>query len=292
MRGVFDVGEFQIRPGFALKKGRQAKVYEVFRAKPRAFRLNRRGVEGIRTELVGRSGKLKKMLDALEIVQEDDEMQIVTVCGEAGLGKSRLLDEFINRIELLPERLRIFKGKSNETMSGLPFSLVKNVFSFRFEIRESDLPKTAREKFVKGVSSLTENSPADFGDGEEALMKTHFIGQLIGFDFSDSPFLKGILDDEKQIGDRAHHYAAQFFQAVTSEFPAILFLDDLHWADDASLDFFQSVAENCRQSPFLILEFTRPLLFERRPHWGEGRSNRLRLDLNPLTKRESRRLDQ
>ncbi len=288
VRGIFDVAELKLEREFTFKKNRQTKAYEIKRAKPRAFRVEKRGVEGIETRLVGRTGELAKMIDALETMREDNELQIITVCGEGGLGKSRLLYEFINRIELMPEKIRIFKSRATETMRGLPFSMVKDIFSFRFEIRDSDSAQTAREKLVEGILDLIANSSGAFS--EEAEIKAHFIGHLIGFDFSDSPFLEDVLGDEQQMRDRAQHYAAQFFQCVSKQFPTVLFLDDLHWADDASLDFFQEISQACADCSFLILEFARPLLLERRPHWGEGELNRLRLDLQPLTKPESRKL--
>jgi tetratricopeptide (TPR) repeat protein len=137
---------------------------------------------------------------------------------------------------------------------------------------------------------LTTATPDQFGTGEKAEMKAHFIGQLIGFDFSESEYIKGLIDDEKQISDRALLYAAQFFSAVAKRFPIVFYLDDLHWADNESLNFFDFIAQKCVDEPILITEFTRPILFEKRPHWGEGQDNRVRLNLRPLTKRESHKL--
>ncbi|MBS1798037.1 MAG: protein kinase [Acidobacteria bacterium] len=282
VRGVFDIAEVALP-----ETGVKSKVYSVKRAKTRAFRLQKRGVEGIETELVGRRGELEKMLDGLQTVFDDGEMQIFTVIGEAGLGKSRLLFEFRDQIELLPEKVRVFNGRATETMYGLPYSLVRDLFSFRFEIQDDDTPATAREKFVRGMTELWPENP---NLDEEVGMKIHFIGHLAGFDFSESVHLRDILADAQQIHNRALHYAAQFFTAVARRVPSVVYLDDLHWADSESLDFFEFLARNCPDAPLLILEFARPAIFERRPHWGEGQTHRTRLALAPLTKRESRQL--
>ena len=66
--------------------------------------------------------------------------------------------------------------------------------------------------------------------------------------------------------------------------------DDLHWADDGSLDFINHLVSACRDVPMLILGLTRATLYERRPLWGSGRSNHLRIDLAPLSKRGTREL--
>ncbi|MGB7924020.1 MAG: tetratricopeptide repeat protein, partial [Pyrinomonadaceae bacterium] len=281
VRGVFDVREMEL----VTVKGKAEPVhtYVVERAKPRAFRLRTRGVEGVETRMIGRQAELDRLMDALQIVIEDREPRAVTVVGDAGIGKSRLLYEFSNEVELLPDRVRIFNGRATQGARGLPYSLVRDVFSFRFEIQDSDSVRTAREKLEQGMLAF-------LGSDEEARMRAHFIGHLIGLDFSASPHLSGILDDAKQIRDRAFHYAAQFFASVARDAPVILYLDDIHWADDGSLDFVDYIARTCMDVPVLILCLARPILLERRPSWGEGESAHTRVQLQPLSKRESRHL--
>ena len=281
VRGVFDVHELEL----VNVKGQAEPVhtYVVERAKPRAFRLRTRGVEGVETRMIGRRRELDRLMDALRAVLEESELRAVTVLGEAGIGKSRLLYEFSNEVELLPERFRIFNGRASQAARGQPYSLVRDVFAFRFEIQDSDSPILAREKLERGMLAL------DAAD-EEARMRAHFIGQLIGLDFSSSPYLAGIIDDSKQIRDRAFHYATQFFTAVAAKVPVILYLDDIHWADDGSLDFVNHLIRTCGDVPVMVFSLARPLLLERRPSWGEGEHAHTHLSLELLTKRESRQL--
>lgn len=281
VRGIFDVQELELMnvKGHA----EPVRTYVVERAKPRAFRLRTRGVEGVETHMVGRQSELARLRDALQTVVEDRETQVITIIGEAGLGKSRLLDQFSNEVELLPERVTVFNGRASQWTHGLPYALVRDVFSYRFEIQDSNPPPVAREKLERGMLEF-------FGDNEEARMRAHFIGHLIGLDFSGSPHLAGILHDAKQVRGRAFHYASQFFSTDARTSPTIIYLDDLHWADDGSLDFVDHLARTCGSVPLLILCFARPDLLERRPAWGEGLQTHARLSLAPLTKRESRQL--
>ncbi|MBV9959845.1 MAG: AAA family ATPase, partial [Acidobacteria bacterium] len=281
VRGAFEVQP--LKPISVKGKVEPVQVYVIERAKPRAFRVGTRGVEGVETRMIGRHAELERLLEALSIAIEDRVPQVVTVLGEAGLGKSRLLYEFNNRLEVLPERVQVFNARSTESMRGLPYSLVRDLFSFRFEILDSDPPPVAREKLERGLVST-------FGESADSLMRAHFIGQLIGLDFSASPVLSGILNDAKQIRDRAFHYATQFFMTVGRERPLAVYLDDLHWADDGSLDFVEHLTRNCTDVPLTILCLSRPMLLERRPAWGEEGEGRTRLMLQPLSKRESRQL--
>jgi serine/threonine protein kinase/tetratricopeptide (TPR) repeat protein len=283
-------GVFSVHPPEALETGARGgaevlQFYRVKRAKPRAFRVNTRGVEGVETRMVGRKSELRRLTDTLESIFEDGELQAVTVVGDAGLGKSRLLYEFGNWVELLPDTWYVFNGRASESTQGLPYALVRDVFSFRFEIQDSDSPQVAREKLERGMLSMCKGLPED-----EVRMRAHFMGQLIGFDYSGSPHVSGIRDDARQIRDRAFHYAAQFFADIARELPVLVYLDDIHWADDGSLDFIDYLTRNCADSPVMVLCLTRPTLLERRPSWGEGRERHTRLSLQPLSKKESRQL--
>ncbi len=282
VRGVFDVQSPE-----TLKLGGRAgsvEVYRVQRAKPRAFRVQTRGVEGVETRMVGRKAELRRLMDALEEVFEERELQVVTVLAEAGLGKSRLLYEFSNWHELLPDAWYVFNGRGSEATEGLPYALVRDVFSFRFEIQDSDPPELAREKLERGIAQM-----GTVG-GEEARTRAHFIGQLIGLDYSGSEYLSGILEDARQIRDRAFRYAAQFFADASRRYPIVVYLDDIHWADDGSLDFVDYLARSCESAPVFVLCLARPTLLERRPAWGEGVERHARVQLQPLSKKESRQL--
>lgn len=281
VRGIFEVEEFS-----APTENEKNKSYLIKSAKSRAFKLVARGIEGIETRLVGRTRELEKMLEAFHAVFEKKEIQILTIVGEAGLGKSRLLFELRDRAEISGEKFRVFNGRASEGMRNSPYSLVRDVFSFRFEIHESDSQSAAREKLVNGILALT-NKLATSRFAESAIMKAHFIGHLIGLDFSASPFLKEVLDDSKQIRDRALRYAEEFFAAVSEEIPSVIYLDDLHWADMESLNFFDYLAKSCERSPLFILGFARPLLFEKYSDFLDGIRNHQRLDLQPLPKSET-----
>ena len=110
VRGIFDVV-----PRESIKaKGfdEPIQVYLVLGIKSRAFRVRTRGVEGVKTRMVGRDVELHALQEAYRNSIEGKQTQVVTIVGEAGVGKSRLLYEFDNWIELLPDEVRFFQGRS------------------------------------------------------------------------------------------------------------------------------------------------------------------------------------
>ena len=279
VRGVFSV--WMKEPITVKGKAEPVPVYVVLQARPRAFRIASRGVEGVKTRMVGRETELAQLQEALRTVMETRKAQVITVVGEAGVGKSRLLYEFDSWIALLLERISHFKGRADEKMSSMPYFLIRDFFSFRFEIQDNDPAIVAREKLERGITEFM---------GADGVEKAHFIGHLIGFDFSASPYLRGILGDARQIRDRAFYYITQFFTAVARRGPTVVFLEDIHLANEGSLDLIDHLARECRQVPLLIVCLARPSLFERRPSWGERQTAYTRLELAPLSEESSAQL--
>ena len=291
VRGVFSM---QAQPPLQVKgKTEPVQTYLVHGLKPRAFRVPFRGVEGIETPMVGRDVELECLQSALQAVAKEKKTRVVTVIGDAGIGKSRLLHEFENWVELRPEEVLYFKGRASQRTRDLPYFLIRDLISFRFEIQDSDRAAVAREKLEQGIMRFM---------GADARMKAHFIGHLIGLDFSESPYLRGILNDVRQIRNRAFHYITQFFAAATAPptlppleeieggRPAAILLEDLHWADNGSLDLIDHLTQAHRHSPLLIVALTRPELFERRSIWSQNGAFHSRLELRPLSRSDSQHL--
>jgi class 3 adenylate cyclase/tetratricopeptide (TPR) repeat protein len=282
-------GDFDVAPQEPLAvKGRAQPVitYIVERARPHAFRRGRRGVEGIETPLVGREAELKQVQESLRAVVQGGEFRLLTVVGEAGVGKSRLLDEFALWTEQERQDLVRLEGRVDREMRHQPHALLRSLFSFRFGIRESDAAGVARDKLVQGLAS---------GFRAEAELKAHIVGQLLGLDFNASPHVQAIGKDAQQLRDRALIYLGEYLHALAAEHPLLVLLEDLHWADDSSLDALERLAANLAlgadgAAPVLVLCAARPSLYERRPGWGSGRDFYRRLDLSPLTKADSRQL--
>jgi len=281
VRGVFDVERQE--PIKAKGFDEPVPVYLVMRVKPRAFRVLTRGVEGIETRMVGREAELLSLQNAYQEAVEGEQTQVVTIVGEAGVGKSRLLYEFDNWIELLPDEVRFFQGHAMQETQQLPYAVLKDVFTFRFQIQDSDRGSKVRKKVEAGFGEI-------MGNGEDGQMRAHIIGQLLGFDFSDSPYLEGIIEDPQQINDRALMYLGEYFQGMSEGATTVIFLEDIHWADDSSLDMVNRLARMLREQRMLIVCLARHRLYERRPYWGEGLDYHTRLELRPLTKLKSRGL--
>jgi class 3 adenylate cyclase/tetratricopeptide (TPR) repeat protein len=281
IRGVFDVEPWE--PILVKGFDEAISIYHILRARPRAFRLYTRGVEGVETRMIGRQTEFKYLQDTLLNAIEEGEGSTVTITGEAGVGKSRLLYEFQNWIELLSDIVRFYEGRGRQGAQGLPYGLLRDLFEFRFQIQDNDVGQVVREKIETGFGEI-------FGESDEGWMRTHILGQWLGFDFSTSPHLRGVLNDPKQLRNRGLIYLGEYFTVLSELEPVIIFLEDIHWADDSSLDTLNWLGERLHRQKVLIVCAARGSLFERRPYWGEGLPYHRRLQLETLSSRESRQL--
>ena len=276
VRGMFDV---EPQPPLQVKGiDEPVQSHLVVRAKPRSFYIGTRGIEGVATRMVGRDAEFALLRQAFERLFVDRRLAMVTVVAEAGMGKSRLLYEFETWSEARPERFYILRGRATPQTQSQPFGLLRDVLAWRFEIADDDTLEVAKAKFEQHIVPLfAHDEGADLAEAH-----AHLLGHLLGIDHSGSRHVKGILDDPGQIRNRALHAAAQIFRraSVSHGCPVVLELEDLHWADDGTLDFLSRLSQLNRDVPMLMLSLTRPELFERRADWGRGVHDRI--DLKPL----------
>jgi predicted ATPase len=274
VHGLFDVLEQE--PIQVKGRARPVRTYLVRNANPRAFHMLTRGVAGIETRMVGRGAELLMLQNLFRDATEDAEVRVVTVVGDAGVGKSRLLYEFEQWIELLPEDVWYFQARATAETETTPYGLIRRMFALRFEILESDSAAEVRVKFRAGMAPTLDVDQADL------------VGQLIGLDFSTSPAVQARLGSES-FGELATAHLVEYLRAITSE-PTAIFLEDIHWADDSSLDLLDYLVGALPDTRLLVVCLARPSLFERRPSWGEGQQIHSQIKLKPLSRRASRDL--
>lgn len=234
------------------------------------------GVANIETRTIGRERELRALQDRYREAVEDSSTRVVLVVGEAGVGKSRLLYEFEKWLELLPERILFFQAQSAPETARRPYGVFRDLLAFRFEIRDSDPPDRVTEKFKRGLGNFLLPDRAEV------------VGHWLGFDFSGSASVAGLMGSPS-FRQQAQADLLRVFRCLAAE-PVVLFVEDLHWADESSLDLLERLAAEVPDGRLLFVCLARPSLTERRKRWGEGQPAFSRLDLSPLTEGQSRAL--
>ena len=281
IRGIFDVE--LLEPITAKGFDQKIPVYHVLNAKERSLRIHTRWVEGIETRMVGREGEFKHLKTARKNLISSGKGEMITISGEAGIGKSRLLFEYRNWENTLPDFVRVFLGRGRQDTQSQPYAMWRDLFAYRFEIFDSDSNETVIQKLEGGIGEI-------FGQGEPGRMRAHFIGQLLGFDCSQCAALKGVLSQPAQLREQATKYLVEYFTGISAIIPGVILIEDLHWVDDRSLDLISTIGSITPQTRLLIVCVTRTPLFERHPSWGSEQDFHTLIKLHPLSTSESKHL--
>lgn len=276
VRGIFDV---EVRPPLDVKgKMEPLQTYLVLGAREHIFRLPSRGIEGIETRMIGRDQELRRLIGMLEALLREPAVTFITVVGDAGIGKSRLLYEFEKWFDLSPIEAFYFKGRATLQTRAAPYGLLRDLFAYRFGILESDSAQAVRRKFESEMAAVLR---------EDGPFKAQVVGTLLGYDFSESALIRDVCGDVELLRRRALQYIGEFFASLAADGPILVVLEDIHWADRQSLAALRSLAAEHPTLGLLAVCLTRPTLYEREPGWASAFAHALRLDLKPLNPAQS-----
>ena len=224
------------------------------------------GVAGRRlgSPIVGRDHELEVLARAFERVVDERACRLVTVLGSAGVGKSRLVHEFLARRS---DEATILRGRCLSYGEGITFWPIKSVVTEAAGLTGEESPQAARGK----IRSVVEAAP-------DADLIVDRVTEAIGV-------------AESVPGQRGITWATgRFFEELAKRGSLVVVFDDIHWGEPTFLDFVETVTEHSRESPILLLCMARPDLLEVRPAWGEGDQDAARLLLTPLSDEASDRL--
>ena len=225
--------------------------------------------------LVGRAQELALLRETFARVVREREPQLVTLVGVPGIGKSRLVYELFQTIESGSFGLVFWRhGRSLPYGEGITFWALGEMVKAQAGILESDSSELAAEKLRQAIVRFMPD-PADASWLERRLRP-----------------LAGLEADESVSDRRDESFAAwrRFLESIAEERPLVLVFEDLHWADDALLDFVDYLVDWARGVPLLVLCTARPELLARRSGWGGGRVNSSSILLSPLSGEETVRL--
>jgi len=201
---------------------------------------------GRKTTCVGRKRELRSLEALYEEAVEEPMARAALVTGAAGIGKSRLIAELLERLRAQEEPPLVWLARGDPVAPGSPFGLVAQLIRFACGIREGE-PLEARRNALR----------ARVGD---ALARP--LGELARIPFEaglrhDAP------DDPKLRGDGMRDAFLTWLGQVSAEEPLVLVVDDLQWGDKPSLSLLDAALRELAKAPFLIVGSGRPALFER-----------------------------
>jgi class 3 adenylate cyclase/tetratricopeptide (TPR) repeat protein len=227
-------------------------------------RAGRGKAESLEPPFIGRANELRLLKDLLDDVGIESRARLVSLVGEAGIGKSRLVWEFLKYIDGLVDTIYWHEGRSLAYGEGVTFWAISEMIKGRAGIAEGDDDQTVARRLDETLDIYVSDP------GDRAWMR---------------PRLAAVLGEGEAPGDRSELDAAvrAFFGAVADQGTTVLVFEDLHWADSALIDFVEDLTDWWRGRPILIVTMARPDLLELKPTWGAGRQGVISVTLGPMS---------
>jgi len=211
------------------------------------------------TPFLGRDRELRLLRDVWERLVAESTLELVTITGEPGIGKSRLVSELLDWLEQQPHPVTCRRGRCLAYGEGIGFWPLSEIIKQQVGLAETATEGEARARLETAVEGMP-----------------------------DAPWLRARLAPLVGLpgegGERDELFTAwqRFLDEVAARGPLVLVLEDLHWADPALLVFVQRLAEWSTGVPILVLCTARPELYERHPGWASGLVNVITLRLGEL----------
>jgi class 3 adenylate cyclase/tetratricopeptide (TPR) repeat protein len=245
-------------------KGRHQPVH-VFRAlRVVAYMGGAARDTALEAPLVGREAEMQRIVDAFHEVAMEGRAALLSVMGQAGIGKSRLTWELEKYVDALTEVVLWHSGRSLSYGDGVAFWALVDMVRMRAGILEDEEAADAQAKLRAAV----ERYVAD--ESERQLVEPR-LATLLGLK-------RGVASDQADLfsGWRL------FFERLADEAPVVMVFEDVHRADSGLLDFIEYLLEWSSDKPILMVTLGRPELSEKREGWGASRSGADMLWLEPL----------
>jgi predicted ATPase len=214
--------------------------------------------------LVGRSEELELLRGMWRRVTAERHSHLVTIIGQAGIGKSKLAREFIGTLGA-----PAYWGRSlpyGERAGGAFGQIIRHVAN----VFVTDAPDAARAKLAAAVRDL-------FGAADEEL--AGHLATIVG--------QGGDADVERL---KLLQAARRFVEKLAQDEPIVVVFEDVQWADESLLELIQWLPQRLGDVPVLFLALTRPELLDEHRNWGGGIASYTSLGLGPLPQSEAREL--
>jgi class 3 adenylate cyclase/tetratricopeptide (TPR) repeat protein len=205
--------------------------------------------------MVGRDREIHTLSDAFDRAVADRAGQLVTILGTAGVGKSRLVQEFRGRVE---GRATFLIGRCLSYGEGITYWPLADALRAVAAV-DDDRPV---ESWRAGLMGLIAGQPQ-----AEAIVEQ--VSGLIGVGPASG-------------GRDAFWAVRRLLEGMARQQPLVFVIDDLHWATPTFLDLVEHVADWTRDAPILLVCLARPELLDARPGWGGGKMNATTFLLEPL----------
>src|SRR4051812_19780560 len=221
----------------------------------------------------GRERELTMLTSLLSDCIDEPQARVVLVSGDAGMGKTRLYQEFVQRATLEHGELIVYSGRGDPLGAGSPFALLASALQKALALPEDATPTVKRERLQAYLADRLPHSMPEFLAQERRIRE--FLGELLAIpaaaDETPSPALQAARSDPMLMGDQIRRAVLDLLSAECQERPLLFVLEDLHWGDLPTVRLLDAALRQFAERPFYLLLLGRPSVHDAFPRLFEGR---------------------
>jgi tetratricopeptide (TPR) repeat protein len=227
--------------------------------------------------LIGREAEKRGLNAALERAMRFEAPQFVTMLGAAGIGKTRLLDDWLKEVgqkgdfHVVYVSARAVVGGADPESLGLWRSLLRARIGITADMDQAATAAIFRKELQ-----------AVFDDRRVSEI-AGFLGEFIGLDLSESPLAQSLAMRPEQKADLARALLCRFLEEDARKHPLLFVIDDAHRADDASLEVLAGLRAELGEATIAFVVAARPELLIRKLGWSRAEGSHVRIDLGALS---------
>ena len=218
-------------------KTEPVQIHKVLSQKDQPVTTHR--LSGMRADLIGRKMEMDELREAVAGLA-NGKGRIFSICGDAGTGKSRLVEDFKATVD--PEKIQWIEGHAYAYSQNIPYFPLIDLLSRVFHIEETDKPDEVKGKVESGMKQLM----------SEGWDLVPYVGSLYSLNYTE---IKDVSPEFWR--SRLQESIQGIFAALAKKSPTVFFFEDLHWADPSFVDLFRRTALEIRQ-PAIVLCVYRP----------------------------------
>jgi class 3 adenylate cyclase len=242
----------EVEPVVAKGKAEPVRAYRLLAVDDLAAGRARR----LDAAMIGRTQEARALDDLLARTLTTGRGHLISVLGAPGIGKTRLVSDFLDRVG---QQARVLRGRCVSYGQGITYWPLVQVVRDAAGLRGGESPEVARHALAALLDGASDQAEV-----------VSLLLPLLG------------AGGEPGDADQTAWAASRLLEQVAVRSPVVVEVDDLHWAEPTLLDLLQRVTEETRDLPLLLVCQARPELLDAHPTWGQGSVNAVSLGLEPF----------
>jgi len=222
----------KLEPTKVKGKEEPIQIYRVLSPREAPAKIHR--LSGLRSELIGRKAEMDQLQEAVMNLKQG-RASCFSIIGDAGTGKSRLVEEFRNSLD--PESVRWREGHAYAYSQNIPYFPLIDLLNRAWQVAEGDPPDLVRRKVEKGTKAI-------LGERKDL---TPYIGSLYSLSY---PEIEKVSPDQWKA--KLHEALYLLLAIICKRSPTVICIEDLHWADPSSVELLRNILIDMKYSVMIL----------------------------------------